>query len=111
MHTHPSETTVANEVRHDSDVCALPLVRRLAAMLDRDPLTLKEGDPLPHGWHPVMFNTPTRQSQLRADGSADLGVPLPDIGLPRLMRRGRPGPCELRGPSPTPAAAPLSQAS
>ena len=71
------------------DVCGLTLVRRLAAMLDRDPGTLNEGDPLPRGWHPTMFNPPTRQSQLRHDGAADLGVTLPDIGLPRLMLGGR----------------------
>lgn len=77
------------EVNVATDVCALPLARRLAAMLDRDPLALREGDPLPHGWHPMLFNAPTRQSQLRADGAAHLGVPLPDIGLPRLMLGGR----------------------
>ncbi len=72
-----------------TDVCGLTLVRRLAAMVDRDPLALKEGDPLPHGWNTLLFNTPTRQSELRTDGTADLGVPLPDIGLPRLMLGGR----------------------
>lgn len=72
-----------------SDICALPLAWRLAAMLDRDPLSLREGDPLPHGWHAMLFNLPTRQSQLRADGAANLGVPLPDLGLPRLMLGGR----------------------
>ena len=72
-----------------TDVCALPLARRLAAMLDRDPSSLREGDPLPHGWHPMLFNTPTRQSQLRPDGAAGLGVTLPDLGLPRLMLGGR----------------------
>ena len=71
------------------DVCALALVRRLAAMVDRDPASLDEGDALPRGWHPTMFNPPTRQSQLRHDGAADLGVKLPDIGLPRLMLGGR----------------------
>ncbi len=71
------------------DICGLALVRRLAAMLDRDPEALSEGDPLPRGWHPTMFNPPTRQSQLRHDGAADLGVTLPDIGLPRLMLGGR----------------------
>ena len=71
------------------DFCALPLVRRLAAMLDRDPATLRDGSPLPRGWHPMLFNAPTPQSQLRADGAAQLGVPLPDLGLPRLMLGGR----------------------
>ena len=71
------------------DVCALPLVRRLAAMLDRDPFALRDGDVLPHGWHVILFNVPTPQSKLRADGAAALGVSLPDIGLPRLMMGGR----------------------
>ena len=78
-----------DEVIVADDVCALALVRRLAAMLDRDPASLNEGDALPRGWHPTMFNPPTRQSQLRHDGAADLGVRLPDIGLPRLMLGGR----------------------
>lgn len=71
------------------DRCALALVRRLAAMLDRDPMTLREGDKLPHGWHVTLFNTPTPQSKLRPDGAAGLGVTMPDIGLPRLMLGGR----------------------
>ncbi len=76
-------------VKHADDVCALPLVRRLAAMLDRDPADLREGDPLPRGWHVLLFNAPTGQSRLRPDGAAGLGVTLPDIGLPRLMLGGR----------------------
>ena len=71
------------------DVCALPLVRRMAALLDRDPLGFADGDPLPRGWHVALFNPPTRQSELRADGAAHLGVTLPDLGLPRLMMGGR----------------------
>lgn len=71
------------------DVCALPLVRRMAALLDRDPAGFADGDPLPRGWHVALFNPPTRQSELRADGAARLGVTLPDLGLPRLMMGGR----------------------
>lgn len=76
-------------VEHASDVCALPLVRRMAAFLDRDPSDFADGDPLPRGWHVALFNPPTRQSDLRADGAAYLGFTLPDLGLPRLMMGGR----------------------
>ena len=84
---NPSEAGAP--VRLAEDVCALPLVRRLAAMLDRDPATLVDGDAMPRGWHVTLFNPPTPQSHLRADGAAGLGVDLPDIGLPRLMLGGR----------------------
>lgn len=81
--------TTQADVEHADDVCALPLARRLAAMLDRDPATLCNGMPLPRGWHVILFNDPTRQSDLRSDGAGHLGVTLPDIGLPRLMLGGR----------------------
>ena len=84
-----NNATQTAAVESADDVCALPLVRRLAAMLDRDPLALHDGDRLPHGWHVILFNLPTAQSQLRPDGAAGLGVNLPDIGLPRLMMGGR----------------------
>ena len=74
---------------HADDVCALPLVRRMAALLDRDPAGFANGDQLPRGWHVALFNPPTRQSDLRADGAANLGVIFPDLGLPRLMMAGR----------------------
>lgn len=76
-------------VEHADDVCALPLVRRMAALLDRDPARLKDGHPLPRGWHVAFFNPPTPQSRLRADGAAHLGVTFPDLGMPRLMMGGR----------------------
>lgn len=71
------------------DVCALPLVRRLAAMLDRDPASFQPGDPLPRGWHVTLFNEATPQSELRLDGLAGLGVTLPELGLPRVMAAGK----------------------
>lgn len=74
---------------HADDVCALPLVRRMAALLDLDPGRFAEGNPLPRGWHVALFNPPTRQSDLRADGAAHLGVTLPALDMPRLMMGGR----------------------
>ena len=85
MNTQPGQAGV----EFAEDVCVLSLARRLAALLDRDPAQLREGQALPRGWHVMLFNVPTLQSQLRADGAAHLGVTLPDIGLPRLMLGGR----------------------
>jgi 3-methylfumaryl-CoA hydratase len=98
-----SAAELSAEVSVATDVCALSLARRMAAMLDRDPSLLHEGDPLPHGWHTLLFNLPTRQSDLRADGAAHLGVTLPDIGLPRLMLGGR----QIRFPGEIPIGAAL----
>lgn len=75
--------------QHADDVCALPLVRRLAATLDLDPSRHGEGDPLPHGWHLAFFSVDTPHSGVRADGLAGLGVKLPDLGLPRIVFGGR----------------------
>lgn len=84
----------ATEVEHDR--CSLTLVRRLLAMLDRDPASLQMGDRLPHGWHNLMFNPTTRQSALRPDGATRNRVNIPGLeDLPRLMFAGRR--CEFPG--------------
>jgi 3-methylfumaryl-CoA hydratase len=79
----------ADHVERMTDVCALPLVQRVAATFDLDPARYRDGDLLPRGWHVCLFTVPTRQSLLRPDGAAGLGVTLPDVGLPRLMIGGR----------------------
>ena len=71
------------------DRCSLASVRRVAAMLDLDPDRISEGDRLPPGWHFVLLGADTRRSALRADGFPGLGVPMPDLGLERLMLGGR----------------------
>jgi 3-methylfumaryl-CoA hydratase len=58
-------------------------------MLDLDPDTLRLGDALPRGWQFVLMGADTRRSALRADGFPGLGVPMPDLGLPRLLLGGR----------------------
>jgi 3-methylfumaryl-CoA hydratase len=69
--------------------CTLASVRRVAAMLDLDPDAWREGDPLPRGWQFILLGADTRRSALRGDGFPGLGVPLPDLGLPRLLLGGR----------------------
>jgi 3-methylfumaryl-CoA hydratase len=65
------------------------MARRIAAMLDLDPDDFHEGSALPRGWHFVLMGADTRRSLLRADGYPGPGVPLPDLGLPRLLLGGR----------------------
>lgn len=71
------------------ETCAVPTVRRVAAMLDLDPAEWSAGCPLPRGWQFVMLGADTRRSALRTDGFPGLGVAMPDLGLPRLMLGGR----------------------
>jgi len=81
-------TTPGEPVLRD-EACSLPVVRRVAAMLDLDGDRLRAGDPLPRGWQFVLLGADTRRSVLRADGFPGLGLPMPDLGLPRLMLGGR----------------------
>jgi 3-methylfumaryl-CoA hydratase len=71
------------------EACGVAAVRRVAAMLDIDPDKLAVGDALPRGWQFVLLGADTRRSALRSDGFPGLGVPMPDLGLPRLMLAGR----------------------
>lgn len=72
-----------------NEVCSLSMVRRVAAMLDLETASFSIGDPVPRGWHFFMLAGETRKSDLRLDGFPGLGVPLPDLGLPRLLLGGR----------------------
>jgi 3-methylfumaryl-CoA hydratase len=71
------------------EICSLPMVRRVAAMLDLDTASFSEGGLLPRGWHFFMLAGETRKSFLRQDGFPGLGVPIPDLGLSRLLLGGR----------------------
>jgi 3-methylfumaryl-CoA hydratase len=72
-----------------TDVCAPSMVRRVAALLDLDPETIGADDALPHGWHFPLLAGETRRSDLREDGFPGFGLPMPDLGLPRLLMLGR----------------------
>jgi 3-methylfumaryl-CoA hydratase len=73
----------------DIDYVTVPAVHRLAATLDRaDPMP-KMGDPLPPGWHQILFPRVVRQSQIGADGHPERGDFLPPVPLPRRMFAGK----------------------
>lgn len=72
-----------------TEICNPSMVRRVAAMLDLNTSTFENGNVLPCGWHFFMLAGETQKSALRADGFPGLGVPIPDLGLPRLLLGGR----------------------
>jgi 3-methylfumaryl-CoA hydratase len=71
------------------DYVTVPSVDRLSALLDRDDPFPKMGDPLPIGWHAILFPRVVRQSQIGADGHPARGDFLPPIPLPRRMFAGK----------------------
>ncbi|MEO8442285.1 MAG: MaoC family dehydratase N-terminal domain-containing protein [Betaproteobacteria bacterium] len=73
----------------DVDYVTIPSVHRLAATLDRDDPMPKNGDPLPPGWHTLLFPRVVRQSQVGHDGHPTRGDFLPPVPLPRRMNAGR----------------------
>lgn len=70
------------------DEITLAPARGMLALLDRDPLELRKGDPLPEGWHWLYFRPLTRRSELGSDGHPARGDFLPPVPLPRRMWAG-----------------------
>ena len=73
----------------DHDYVTVPAVHRLAATLDRDDPAPRPGDPLPIGWHSILFPRVVRHSQIGADGHPQRGDFLPPVPLPRRMFAGK----------------------
>ena len=77
------------ETESDIDYVTVPAVHRLAATLDRTDPMPKMGDPLPIGWHQILFPRVVRHSQIGADGHPERGDFLPPVPLPRRMFAGK----------------------
>src|SRR5439155_12583378 len=73
----------------DVDYVTIPSVHRLSATLDLDNPAPRFGDPLPIGWHSLLFPHVVRQSQIGADGHPARGDFLPPVPLPRRMFAGK----------------------
>ncbi len=65
------------------------VLSKVAAMLDLAAPGREACDNVPRGWHFTALGAATRRSKLRSDGYPGLGVPMPDLGLPRLLQAGR----------------------
>ena len=76
-------------VRVIEDDIAMPMVRRVAAMLDLDPDSFRPGIELPPHWFSMFFADIARQSDLRRGRACQGGVVLPPIPMPRRMGAGR----------------------
>jgi 3-methylfumaryl-CoA hydratase len=77
------------EKETDVDYVTIPSIYRLSATLDRDDPMPKFGDPLPIGWHQLLFPRIVRHSQIGADGHPARGDFLPPVPLPRRMFAGK----------------------
>jgi 3-methylfumaryl-CoA hydratase len=71
------------------DEVTLPAVRRMAAMLDLDPMEFDHGSAIPPHWYSMFFTPNARRSQIGHDGHPRKGEFLPPIPLPRRMFVGR----------------------
>lgn len=71
------------------DYVTIPAVHRMGATLDRDDPMPKAGDPLPYGWHLILFPRVVRHSQIGPDGHPKRGDFLPPVPLPRRLFAGR----------------------
>jgi 3-methylfumaryl-CoA hydratase len=72
--------------QHDS--MAVEVLQRFAALMDRDPVKVVEGDPLPPCAHWFYFNPVEVQGALAGDGHPHKGDFLPPVDLPRRMWAG-----------------------
>jgi 3-methylfumaryl-CoA hydratase len=71
------------------DEVTLPAVRRMAAMLDLDPMAFQHGSGIPPHWYSMFFTANARRSQIGHDGHPKKGDFLPPVPLPRRMFVGR----------------------
>jgi 3-methylfumaryl-CoA hydratase len=77
-------------MREEHDNCALPLVRRVYALLGQDNSRVRAGDPLPRGWHFILFTPTAPQTMIGPDGTPMRdGEPDAPADLPRRMMGGR----------------------
>lgn len=78
------QLTVVRRLRIEGDV-----VRRIGIMLETASFAGAPGEPIPAGWHFPLIGCETAKDALRKDGFPGIGVPMPELGLPRTLAAGR----------------------
>lgn len=64
-------------------------VSRIAAMLGQDYVPCGDGEQIPLGWHFPLLAAGRGDCRARHDRFPGLGLPLPDVDLPRIVAAGR----------------------
>lgn len=80
----PTQTMITRKLRMDE--CQ---ARRVANILSIEDVPTSPGQTVPVGWHFPLLGCDTIRPHLRPDGFPGLGVPMPDLGLPRTVAAGR----------------------
>jgi len=75
--------------RRVTDEMATPLVRRMAALTDREGIALDRDAPVPNHWLCMLFDDAAPQAAIGPDGHPSKGDFLPPVPLPRRMLGGR----------------------
>lgn len=86
--SHPEWKEWVGRSQTDEDRIDLRHAQLMSATLSVDPLSLRNGSPLPHLWHWLYFLNGAPPQQLGADGHAARGGFLPPIGLANRMWAG-----------------------
>lgn len=85
MHGSTTGQGFLRRARHFVEVLDAGTVDRMAALFDMDTRPAATADCVPEGWHWVLFNPRSQQSDLSLDGHPKKGDFLPDLGLPLRM--------------------------
>jgi 3-methylfumaryl-CoA hydratase len=75
--------------RTERQILTAETVARIAAMLDLSDSPCMAGDPVPLGWHFPLLSSGRGDCRARHDRFPGLGLPLPDVALPRIVAAGR----------------------
>jgi 3-methylfumaryl-CoA hydratase len=81
------ETGTASQLQCQS--LTAETVTRIAALLDLSELTCAIGEQVPLGWHFPLLAAGRGDCRARRDRFPGLGLPLPEIDLPRVVAAGR----------------------